>query len=43
MRVSIGVAMYPGDGDTVAAIADAADRALYRAKAHGKNRFAFIK
>jgi len=36
---SIGVAMFPRDGDSPKALLVAADRALYRAKTAGKNRF----
>ena len=35
---SLGVACYPKDGDTVAAIIQRADEALYRAKSQGKNQ-----
>ncbi len=36
--ISIGVASYPTDGEMVMELVEAADRALYRAKAAGKNR-----
>jgi diguanylate cyclase (GGDEF)-like protein len=36
--ISIGAASCPEDGETVLALIDAADRALYRAKRAGKNR-----
>ncbi len=36
--ISIGVADLPTDGDDVIALVAAADRALYQAKAEGKNR-----
>jgi len=36
--ISIGVASYPTDGETVIELIEAADRALYRAKAAGKNQ-----
>jgi diguanylate cyclase (GGDEF)-like protein len=39
VSVSIGVAMFPRDGDTPKALLVAADRALYAAKTAGKNRF----
>ncbi len=38
LRVSIGVASYPTSGDTSTEICDAADRALYQAKAAGRDR-----
>ncbi|MDX1763692.1 MAG: diguanylate cyclase [bacterium] len=36
--ISIGLATYPQDGKTIKELIDAADKALYRAKAGGKNR-----
>lgn len=36
--LSLGVATFPDHGDTIEAIIRAADRALYRAKAAGRNR-----
>ncbi|HQR03669.1 MAG: EAL domain-containing protein [Proteobacteria bacterium] len=33
--VSIGIALYPGDGDTAQALISRADMAMYQAKAHG--------
>jgi diguanylate cyclase (GGDEF)-like protein len=38
MTVSIGVATYPEDGTTVKELLDKSDRAMYEAKAAGKNR-----
>lgn len=38
LTVSIGVAAHPGDGDTIEAVIEAADRALYRSKNGGRNR-----
>lgn len=40
LTISIGLALYPDHGDTVYAVVDAADGALYRAKAHGRDRVA---
>ncbi len=38
VTVSVGVACFPGDGDTLEAITALADAALYRAKRGGRNR-----
>jgi diguanylate cyclase (GGDEF)-like protein len=38
ISVSIGVAVFPEAGDTPEAVLKAADDALYRAKANGRNR-----
>lgn len=38
MRVSIGVASYPGSGNSGTDLCDAADRSLYRAKSAGRDR-----
>ncbi|AIE75918.1 MULTISPECIES: diguanylate cyclase [unclassified Synechocystis] len=40
LTVSLGVACYPHQGETMASIIQAADRALYQAKAAGRNRVA---
>ena len=41
LSVSIGVSRYPDDGKTLEALYAQADRALYEAKAQGKNRVCF--
>ena len=38
LSVSIGIACYPGHGETVELLLDNVDKALYRAKHKGKNR-----
>lgn len=38
---SIGIAIYPKDGDSVEEILDAGDKAMYVVKRGGKNNFAF--
>ena len=38
VTISIGVAMFPANGDTPEALLRAADQALYRAKREGRNR-----
>jgi diguanylate cyclase (GGDEF)-like protein len=37
LSASIGVSVYPGDGTTAQELLDAADRAMYAAKARGRN------
>ncbi|MEO5341969.1 MAG: EAL domain-containing protein [Gammaproteobacteria bacterium SHHR-1] len=39
---SIGIALYPDDGDTMDALTKHADTAMYQAKASGKNAFQFF-
>jgi diguanylate cyclase (GGDEF)-like protein/PAS domain S-box-containing protein len=41
MHASVGIALFPGDGHDFDALLSAADRAMYAAKAAGKNRFCF--
>ena len=43
ITVSIGVAHYPGDAKTRVELIEKADRALYRAKATGRNRIVVAK
>jgi diguanylate cyclase (GGDEF)-like protein len=43
VTVSIGVAEFPGDGETTQAILAAADAALYEAKRGGRNRVALAR
>ena len=38
ITVSIGISTFPGDGTTTSALLEVADRALYMAKQHGRNR-----
>lgn len=41
VRVSIGIAMYPTDATTIEELMETSDRALYRAKREGRNRWFF--
>jgi diguanylate cyclase (GGDEF)-like protein len=38
VTLSIGIAAFPGDGEELATLAEAADRALYHAKRNGRNQ-----
>jgi len=40
---SMGIAIYPTNGDTVEEIMEAADKAMYEVKRGGKNNFAFYE
>lgn len=42
MTCSVGVAIYPNDGETVGTLIQHADIAMYRAKELGKNNFQFF-
>jgi diguanylate cyclase (GGDEF)-like protein/PAS domain S-box-containing protein len=43
VHTSIGIALYPQDASTAAELIDKADRALYRAKRAGRNRWLFFR
>ena len=40
-RASVGITLYPDDGETYDALLQSADAAMYAAKQAGKNRYAF--
>ena len=41
--VSIGVSIYPDDGETAEALINNADTAMYHAKENGRNNYQFFK
>jgi diguanylate cyclase (GGDEF)-like protein/PAS domain S-box-containing protein len=43
VSLSIGISIYPDDGDDVTAIIQNADAAMYHAKANGRNNFQFFR
>ena len=43
VSASVGIAMYPGDGETVDALLRNADAAMYHAKERGRNTYSFYQ
>jgi len=41
LSVSVGVAMFPEQGNNVASVLNCADKAMYYSKQHGRNRYTF--
>jgi len=42
ITLSMGISMYPEDGETIEALTKRADQAMYLAKTSGKNRYCFF-
>lgn len=42
IATSMGVSIYPGDGETATDLLRNADTAMYHSKAHGKNQYSFF-
>lgn len=43
MTASVGVAVYPEDGESAEELLNSADAAMYQAKEHGKNTYSFYR